>query len=74
MKEPFFLSVRFWISVLTPILAVALAPVIVAVSAATGVPDELVRTVLSAAVGSLIVMAATFVIARTLRNTPTNPK
>ena len=66
-KEPFYLSTRFWVAVITPIAAALLEvgakylPVL----------SELTPEQVTAIVASLVVMAVTYITARTVRNTPT---
>lgn len=63
--EPFYTSIRFWTSVLTPVIVALIEYVGQSVPAVKQLPTEIVTTIAA----SVVVMAVTFVIARTVRNT-----
>lgn len=68
MKEPFWLSVRFWVSVLTPLLAALLA------ATAESIPflNKLDAAEIAVFMAGLIVSGLGYVLARTFRNRATN--
>jgi len=67
MKEPFYVSVRFWVAVLTPVV-VALLPL--AIEKLPFLADLNPDNV-TAVVASWVVIAVTYIVARTFRNTET---
>ena len=66
-KENPFQSVRFWISVLSPIVAILWVYVAEAVPALSVITPEQVTFIAA----SIVASGAVFVAARTARNTPT---
>ena len=67
VKEPFYTSVRFWVAVLTPVVAALLPELVKAVPFLADLKPENVTAV----VASWVVVAATYILARTFRNTKT---
>ena len=67
MKEPFYLSVRFWTTVVT-LFVTALLPIL-----AEKLPflADLNPDNVTAVVASWVVIAVTYIVARTFRNTET---
>lgn len=64
-KEPFYLSVRFWVAVLTPVLAALIEIGAKYIPGLSQLPQDVLTTIIA----TLVVSAVTYVVARTLRNT-----
>ena len=68
MKEPFYVSVRFWVAVLTPVVVALLPLAIEKLPFLADLKPESISVVIAA----WVVTFLGYIVARTVRNTPSN--